>query len=317
MKGCVLAGMICVALVQSLKAQENQAVAEKVAPVARQLVDLQERLSKKKSLSVFAIASGRVEPGFGRDDAPNFTATFKLFYQGKRFLYDVEFIDSKGPTYSQVNSFDGERYSLLNRKGEVLSISSKGFNHIVMCDWHVLFMPFQFLQSAVRMHPLAQLSYEHWINKDDWRNALASIPATSAVEEMEVEGQQCLKVSGIGKHIEDPIASRECVFDVYFAKKADWYPMRWERRSVATGELVTSYAVEELGFIEAEGGERIPYPRKSAVKKYKENKLRDTSRLEVLQIGFDSVSDEDLTIDPSSVSYIRDVDKGTRIKISR
>ena len=114
----------------------------------------------------------------------------------------------------------------------------------------------------------------------------------------------------------DPVSGQACVFDVYFAKSSHWYPMKWERRLV-TGNIVTSYAVEELGFIKMENGENIPYPKISVLKHYQDGKLRDTERLEVQQISFDTVRDADVSIDPASVRLIRDLDSGAKIQVAK
>jgi hypothetical protein len=124
-----------------------------------------------------------------------------------------------------------------------------------------------------------------------------------------------LKISKIGKSI-DPGSEQPCVFDVFFAKKFNWYPMKWERR-LLTGDLVTSYSVEELGFVRLKSGDNIPYPKISVIKNYQGNKLRDTERVEVKQIGFDSVSDDDVAFDPTTANVIHDVDDGEGIKVPK
>ena len=312
----VWATSICIALTNLLSAQEDKANADKLAPIARQLAGLHNMLSVQRSLSLVALESGHVEPGFGHDGSPRFTGIFKLFYKGDRFLYNVEFIDSKAPTYNQVESFDGEHYAHLNRNGGIFSISSQSFvNDVVMSQGHVMFMPFLFLQSRFSKDAFPQLSYRQLTNEDDWRNVLTSIPSTSGVEEVTVENQKYLKVTKIGKNV-DPVSDQPCVFDVFFAKRFNWYPMKWERR-LTTGKIVTSYSVEELGFIESATGEDIPYPKVSVLNHYQDSKLRDTERIEVKQIRFDSVSDGDLSIDPASASLIRDIDRGINIKVPK
>jgi hypothetical protein len=313
-KNCVLVIAIYAALTPPLFAQEEQAVADKVAPVAQQLVAVHRLLSGRTSLSLVAVEAGHVEPGFNRD--PEFAATTKLFYKGDRFLYDWEFTGPKGPINSRVESYDGEHYESLGRRGGMLTISSKPFLYdIVMCRRHTLFNPFLFLQSAFSTEAYAQLSYNQLTKKDDWTNALASLPSTSRIEEVNSENESYLKISGIGKSI-DPNSEQPSVFDVYFAKKFNWYPMKWDRR-LLNGDLITSYSVEELDFVRLAGGENIPYPRVSVVKNYVDKRLRDTERIEVKQISFGSVSDDALSIDPASANVIYDQDKGVRINVPK
>jgi len=255
----------------------------------------------------------RRSPGFGHDDSPDFTGTFQLFYKGDRFLYSVDFIGAKGTIYDRAETFDGDCYKSYDRRGETLTVSSKRFlNDIVMCQGHALFMPFLFLQSAFSKDAFAQLSYAQLTSKEDWENALVSIPPTSVVQEVTLENQSYLKVTGIGKNI-DPASDGECLFDVYFAKGSNWYPTKWERR-LLSGVVVASYSVDEIGLVQLESGESIPYPKRAIQKHYTDGKLRDTERIEVKQISFDSVSDEDLAIDATPAKYIRDLDNGGKLK---
>jgi hypothetical protein len=312
LKDFILAGATCVMLITPSNAQEEKAVADKAAPIARQLACLHKILSAQTSLSLIALESGHVEPGFGHDALPDFTGTLKLLYKGNRFLYDVNF--SGSTAYSQVESFDGEQYAHLNRNGGLLSISTKRFvNDVVMCQGHVFFMPFLFLESGFSADAFTQLSYVQLCNKDDWTHL--SLSSTSGVEEVTLDDQTYLKIASIGKNI-DPVSDKACVFNVFFSKRFNWYPMKWERR-LLTGEIVTSYSVEELGSIKMENGGSIPYPQISVLKHYRDNALRDTERLEVQQISFGSVSDDDIAIDPASANFIRYLDTGVKIKVPK
>ena len=301
------------ALTRPLSAQEDKGGAEKLAPITQHLAGLHHTLAAHKSLSMVVLETGHVELGFGHDDSPDFTGTFQLFYKGGRFRYSVDYVGAKGTTYNRDESFDGDSYKSYDRLAETLTVASKRFlNDIVMCRGHAFFTPFLFLQSAFQKDVFAQLSYDGLTNKDDWEKALTSLPPTVVVEEVSLENQSYLKVAGIGKNI-DPASDAECLFDVYFAKAPDWYPMKWERRLLAGG-IACSYSVEEIGFVQLESGERIPYPRKAILKQYHDGKLRDTERIEVKQIGFDSVGDDDLTIDASSAKYLRDLDGDGKLR---
>ena len=119
-------------------------------------------------------------------------------------------------------------------------------------------------------------------------------------------------MTGIGKNV-DPGSDRECLFDVYFAKGSNWYPTKWERR-LLSGVMVASYSVEEIGFVQLESGESIPYPKRAILKHYTDGKLRDTERIEIKQISFDSVNDDDLSIDATSAKYVRDLDNGGKLR---
>ncbi len=308
MKRYIWVSGILFLLLGSLEAQESKEAFEKVAPVYRELTSLHERLSVQRSLSLAAVATGHVEPGFAPAEAAGFTGTFKLFYKGDRFLYDVEFTGPKGPTYSQVEYFDGRNYGHLNRIGGRLSRSAKPFLYdVVMSQGHIFFMPFTFLQSGFRSEAFLQLSYERLTKKDDWIDARRLLSEKSKIEEVAMDNEPCLKLTNIGVNI-DPVSELPCTFDVYFAKSLNWYPKRWERR-LSTGVMVTSYSVEEVGFIKTMDGTDIPYPKVSILNHYREDKLRDTERLEVKQINFDTVTDEDLTIDPATANHILDLDK--------
>ena len=313
-RACILVGIIWLSPIRPLSAQQqDKEVAERVAPVARQLAGWHHLLAARKSLSLVALKTGHVEPGFGHDDSPDFTGTFQLFYKGDRFLYSVDFIGAKGTIYDRAETFDGDCYKSYDRRGETLTVSSKRFlNDIVMCQGHALFMPFLFLQSAFSKDAFAQLSYAQLTSKEDWENALVSIPPTSIVQEVTLENQSYLKVTGIGKNI-DPASDGECLFDVYFAKGSNWYPTKWEGRSLS-GVVVASFSVDEIGLVQLESGESIPYPKRAIQKHYTDGKLRDTERIEVKQISFDSVSDEDLAIDATPAKYIRDLDNGGKLK---
>lgn len=313
LQACLLVGAVGLALTRPLSAQEDKGVAEKLAPITLQLAGLHHTLAARKSLSLVVLKTGHVEQGFGHDDSPDFTGTFQLFYKGDRFLYSVDYIGAKGAIYNRAESFDGESYKSFDRLAETLTVASKRFlNDIVMCRGHASFTPFLFLQSAFQKDVFAQLSYDGLTNKDDWEKALTSLPSTAVVEEVSLENQSYVKVAGIGKNI-DPSSDAECLFDVYFAKAHDWYPMKWERRLLAGG-IASSYSVEEISFIQLESGERIPYPKRAVLKQYHDGKLRDTERIEVKQIGFDSVSDDDLTMDASAAKYVRDLDAGGKLR---
>lgn len=307
MKVCILASVIGMALITPSKAQDDKAAVEKLAPIVLQLGGWHDIMAARKSLSIVAVKIGHVEPGFGHDGSPDFTGTFQLFYQGDRFLYSVEFIGGKGTNYNRAESFDGDRYKTFDRQSGTLTISAKPFqNDIVMCQGHPLFMPFLFLQSGIRKDPFTQLSYQRLTNKEDWNNALTPFPRAARVEDVNLGGRSYLKVAGIGGNI-DPSSDGECLFDVYFAQDRDWYPIKWERR-LLTGNIAASYSVEELGFLKLDGGKSIPYPKKAILKHYKEGKLRDTERFEIMQISFDAVNDEDLSIDATPTKVIRDLD---------
>jgi hypothetical protein len=302
-----------------LMAQENrknQDLIEKIAPISQQLADWHRLLSAQKSLSLVTVELGHVEPGFGHDDDPGFTATTKVFYKGDRFLYDVDFVGGKGTINSRVENFDGARYACLSRLGEgTLEVSSKPFLYdIIMCKRHFFFNPFLFLQSGFQKDALAQLSYERLTERADWTHPFATLSPDSTAEETTWDNEPALKVTRLGKH-PDPVADQPCFYDIYFTKKLRWYPMKWERRlATDSADLVTSYAVEELGFLKTESGDEIPYPKISVVKNYKDGKLRDTERCEVTQIGFDTANDIDLAIDPNSAKYFRDQDVGGLLK---
>lgn len=309
-QACLLVGTAGVVLSGPVRAQDGKTVAAEVAPVARQLVEWQHFLAARRSLSLVALKTGHVEPGFGRDDAPDFTGTFQLFYKGDRFLYSVDYIGGK---YDRAESFDGESYKSFDRLGAVITVSSKRFlNDIVMCQGHAFFMPFLFLQSGFRKDVFAQLTYDQLTDHDDWAGALAGLPPTATVQEVILENQAYLKVAGFGKNI-DPASDKECLFEVYFGRASNWYPMKWERRSL-TGVMVASYAVEEIGFVHLESGESIPYPKRAIHKHYIDGKLRDTERIEVKQISFDSVGDEDLIIDTTSAKFMRNLDGDGKLR---
>ena len=236
----------------------------------------------QQSLSVTFNETGHVENGFGADDAPDLTGTYKLLYKNKRFLYDVEIANSKGPTYSKVECFDGNYYQLLDRSGWTLMVSTKKFlNDVVMCEGHVLFMPFLFLQTGFKTNAFTQLSYEQLTNPGDWRNAAALIRADSNLSEVVIDGQQYLKMTKIGANV-DRISRQTCSFDVYFSERFAGYPMKWDRKlPTGGGKIVTSYSIEELGFIRLETGGSIPYPKASTVKHYEHGKLADTLRTDI------------------------------------
>lgn len=316
LKYCILASSICIVLLPASPAQEKKPVPEKAAPILRQLADWQSVLAAQESLSLVATESGRLEPDFDPDVPREFTATFKLSYKGKRFLYTYDFYGPKGLISGADESFDGERYARLDHRGRTLSICSKRFvNDIVMCQGHIFFLPFLFLQSGTRKDAFYQLTYEHLTSKDDWANALASFSTPSVVEEVEVEGRPYLKATNLGESV-DSYTKETSVFDVYFDKATNGYPMKWERRS-PTGVPVSSYTVEELGYIKLGSGETIPYPKIAVRKHFKDGKLRDTERIEMKEIGFNSVSDDIFSIDPASANSIVDGDKGVRIKVPK
>jgi RNA polymerase sigma factor (sigma-70 family) len=291
---------------------ENAATAgDSTAPV-RQLTDLYNLLSTQDSLSIAATETDHYPPGA---EMPETTGTYKLLYKNKHFLYDAELVGAKGPYYSVAQSCDGKYYQYLDRSGGLLYISTKPvFNDVIMPERHLLFMPFLFVQSAFASHPYAQVSYSQLTNSGDWQNSLKTLQQPGSLTEVSLDNQPYLKASNIGFILprEDP--KGPCTFDVYFSKQFNGYPMKWDEK-FKTSETNMTYTVQELGYIALKSGGNLPYPKKATIEHYWHGKLTDTDEVEIKDIRFGTVSDNDIFIDPASARTIRDLDKRTTVHV--
>jgi hypothetical protein len=283
--------------------------------IADYLVNLNQALQSQSSLYIKATETGKIEPGFDSGNGADLKANYLLFYKGDRFLYNAEIVGSHGPTYSKTESFDGQHYQLLDHGGGTMIVSSKQFlNDVVMSEGHFFFMPFLFIQSGFKTNPYAQLSYTQLTSLADWKN-IATLVQSAKISNVELDHQTYLKISDIGINL-DRIDRKPSSFDVYFLTSSPGFPMRWDKK-LASGEIISSYSVVEMGYFQVKTGIRIPYPKTAIFTHYQGGKQVDKMRIEINEVNFNAVNDDDLAIDPATATRIRDLDHQVYIDIPK
>ncbi|MFA6271068.1 MAG: hypothetical protein WC657_07745 [Candidatus Paceibacterota bacterium] len=233
----------------------------------------------------------------------------------QRFKYEAQQeTGGKGIDETAVVSFDGAKYWYFTKSNSRLSVSSSRSDDYFLAGKRGFFEPFAFFRLA--HNEQGTKTQIRFPTLSDFRGVSPSKLEKDIIPSNSVDFSETRLMFKA-----DRFVSRrgDSVYTVTFDPDENFFPTRWERRSV-DGAIRETYDVVEFGRTQLADKTIIPWPKKAIRKKFYGDQMLPhlVTNIEVSNVKINETQGaEKFSLDPLIASRFFDVDSGIEIDVPR
>jgi outer membrane lipoprotein-sorting protein len=267
---------------------------------------------------------------FSRIQSLSYTARYEAIYpsklakrldivsKGDLYKFDFKQITNGTEVLQAGGSFNGEVLQIINKKKSLLKIKN-GWEENLSAVWGMdhFVRPFDYVPMS-----LAQSPKKHYLvlRVGDYVTADLSVNYLSKLKKLKKEEKSSLGYNCWSFTVVGYIFGEEAEIKVFVSEDHNYYPIAWERFSGQGDERRGFiYEISELG-VWKNGKDSIFYPQKAKLIQYCRGQKEPCAEgnISISQLEINKIIDDELfTIDPSTASYIVDVDNDKVIVVPR